>query len=140
MRRAGLSVGVGLLLQVAAHGSEVEGTHTLDLSNRTMRQQIRAEIDRPAQQKFVEIEVASVVNPKRIRVTFDVDFQPDDGKRVPLGGFALFPPDNPGRFIVATSGKLGSKGCIVLSMVVLDETGPNDVLSVTVKRISFREK
>jgi hypothetical protein len=136
-----LAIGACLLLLTGlARGPETDAMHTLDLQHRTIRQRIGPELDRPTQQKFVEIQIAAIVNPRRIRITFDVAFQPDEGEKVPLGSFAPFPPDNPGRFIVATGGKLRNEGAIVLSMAVLDETGPDDALSVTVKRISFREK
>jgi hypothetical protein len=110
------------------------------LSNRTLLQRIRPELDQPARRKFVEIEVTDVVNPKRIRITFEVHYRPDEGDKALLGSFALFPPDHPGNFLVATGGKVRNEGAIVLSMVVLDETGPDDQVRVTVKRISFRDK
>ena len=90
----------------------------------------------------VEIDIADVVNPKRIRLTFEVHYQREsgNGEKLLLGSFALYPPDNPGKFIVATGGRLRSGGAIVLSMRVLDEVGPEDRVRVTVRQISFRRK
>ena len=53
---------------------------------------------------------------------------------------ALYPPDNPGTFLVATRGSIRPDGAIVVSMVVLDETEPSDQVQVTLKRIVFREQ
>lgn len=121
-------------------GGDRGGPYRLDLANKTVTQAIGPELGDAAAQKFVQVEVAAVVNPKRIPIAFEVHFRPEKGGRVMLGTFALFPPDNPGRFIVPTSGRLRSKGSIVLSMNTLQETGAADEVRVDVKRICFRRK
>ena len=117
-----------------------EESFSLDLANRSVTKPIGRELADPASAKFVEIDVSEVVNPKRIRLTFEVHYQPGNGERSLLGTFALFPPDNPGRFLVATGGRLRSGGAIVLSMVPLDEVGQQDRVRVTVRSISFRQE
>lgn len=118
--------------------AEREESFSLDLANRSVTKPIGPELADPASAKFVEIDIADVVNPKRIRLTFEVHYQPGNGEKLLLGSFALYPPDNPGKFIVATRGRLRSGGAIVLSMQVLDEVVPEDRIRVTVRQISFR--
>ena len=120
--------------------AEQEGSFSLDLTNRSVTRPIGPELADPALAKFVEIDIADVLNPKKIRLTFEVHYQRENGEKLLLGNFALFPPDNPGKFIVATRGRLRSGGAIVLSMLVLDEVGPQDRVRVKVRQISFRRE
>lgn len=117
-----------------------EDSFSLDLANRSATKPIGPELADAASAKFVEIDVSEVVNPKKIRLTFEVHYQGGNGEKLQLGSFALYPPDDPGTFIVATGGRLRSGGAIVLSMNVLDEVGPRDRVRVTVRRISFRQE
>jgi hypothetical protein len=118
--------------------AEHEESFSLDLANRSVTKSIGPELADPASAKFVEIDIADVLNPKRIRLTFEVHYQRENGEKLLLGSFALFPPDNPGKFIIATRGRLRSRGAIILSMRVLDEVGLEDRVRVTVRQISFR--
>ncbi len=77
--------------------------------------------------KFVAVEIGEVHNPERHPLTFEVSFRPERGEAVPLGGFSLFPADNPGRFIVATGGKAQGEGEIVVTLRAEDEAGAQDV-------------
>lgn len=124
----------------AEQEDEQEDSFRLDVKNRSVTKLIGPGVADPASVKFVEVDVAEVLNPKRVRLTFEVHYQPDGGERLLLGSFALFPPDNPGRFIVATRGRLRSGGAIVLSMSILDKVGPEDKVGVTVRQISFRQE
>jgi hypothetical protein len=117
-----------------------EPSFSLDLANRSVTRPIGPGLADPASVKFVEVDIADVVNPRRVRLTFEVHYQRGNGEKLLLGSFALFPPDHPGKFIVATEGRLRSGGAIVLSMVVLDEVGPQDKVRATVRRISFRQE
>lgn len=87
--------------------------------------------------KFVQVEVAEVVNPKKYPLTFRVRYRPASGEEVYLGSFSLYPADNPGKFIVATQGKLRNEGAVVLSMDVPENVADADALRVTVKRMRF---
>jgi hypothetical protein len=118
--------------------SKDHGGLVLDLRTRQVVQPIGAELIGAARQKFVRIDVTDVRNPKRLRLTFEVRYRRDEGADVLLGTFALFPPDNPGEFLVATRGRLRDEGSIVVSMQVLDPVGPNDDVRVRLKPISFR--
>ena len=95
--------------------------------------------DSPEKYKFVEVEVVKVVNPKLHPITFEVHYESTGRERVFLGTFSLFPADNPGKFIVATQGKVKGKGNLILSLVVPKESQDDDRLRVSTKRMKLRE-
>ena len=80
---------------------------------------------------FVRFTVAQVNNPKRVGLIFGVAFIPDGGARVQLGGFSLYPPDNPGSFIVSTRHRVNSPGFIVVSLHTATPVDSGTQLSVT---------
>jgi hypothetical protein len=117
-----------------------EASYALDLESRTLVQRIEPDLaERPAP-KFVQIEVADVSNPKRIPVEFEVHYQPDDGERILLGTFSLFPPDRPGTFLVATAGRLRGPGAIAVTLRPLHAVAPTDRVRVELRGISFRQE
>ena len=120
--------------------TEREASFSLDLANRSVTKPLGSELADPASVKFVEVDISDVLNPRRVRLTFEVHHQRTNGEKILLGSFALFPPDHPGKFIVPTGGHLQNGGAIVLSMLVLDEVGPQDRVQVKVRRLSFRNK
>jgi hypothetical protein len=87
--------------------------------------------------RFVRIEVTQVENPKQYPVSFQVRYQSGNEAPTDLGSFSLFPPDNPGSFIVATQGKVRPGGSIVLSLLVPEGFDSRDTLRVAVKRLRF---
>ena len=66
-----------------------------------------------------------------------VNYQSGKEPQTTLGSFSLFPPDNPGSFIVATQGKVRPGGAIVLSLLIPAELDNRDTLRVAVKRLRF---
>lgn len=118
-------------------GLAVAPGYTLDLANRTAVRTVDQEITAPQAKKFVQIEVADVFNPQRIPLTFNVYYQATHGEKSLLGTFSLFPPDNPGTFIVATRGKLQRGGLIIISLVPLEQADEEAEIRVQLKRISF---
>lgn len=119
--------------------AEPEASLSLDLTSRSLLQPIERELADAEEQKFVEIEITEIVNPKRIRISFELHYR-RDGDTLLLGTFAPFPPDNPGRFLVATRGELRAEGFVELSLVVLDKVGPEDEVRVELKPLSFRKE
>jgi hypothetical protein len=89
--------------------------------------------------KFVQIEVAEVVNPKRLALSFQVHYQRGENERVHLGNFSLYPADNPGRFIVPTQGHVKSDGALVLTLTTPNPIEPGEPLRVGVRRMRFIE-
>ncbi len=120
--------------------AEREGSFQLDLTNRSVTKPVGSGLGDSTSAKFVEIDISEVLNPKKIRLAFEVHYQGGNGEKVLLGNFALFPPDRPGKFIVATGGHLRSEGAVVLSMLVLDEVGPADRVAVKVRHLSLRKE
>jgi hypothetical protein len=113
-----------------------EKLYTLDFARRSVTQHAEPGTAQEAY-KFVQIEVTGVQNPKNYPLTFQVDFQEQDGSNTHLGSFSLYPSDSPGKFIVATQGKLKDGGAVVLSLVPPDEVQPGDTVRVTVKKFKF---
>jgi hypothetical protein len=66
--------------------------------------------------KFVIVRIGKVTNPARAALTFAVAFRSPGNDLIQLGSFSLYPSDNPGRFIVATRGKVAANGHIVLAL------------------------
>ncbi len=109
----------------------------LDLNSPSVVQSIDSSDKGIEGYRFVQVEVAEVINPKKHPVTFEVYYQTKADEKLLLGSFALYPSDNPGKFIVATQGKLKNEGAIVLSLVRPDKVDPTDIVKVGVRRIKF---
>jgi len=118
-------------------GPAVANGYELDPAHRTAVQIIGSEVTAPQTKKFVQIEVTEVINPRKIPLAFAVHFQPAQGEKFLLGTFSLFPPDNPGKFIVATRGKLRTGGSVVVSLVPLERVLGQDEVRVKLKHITF---
>jgi len=123
-----------------SESKEVEGgdaVYYLDTTNPSITQPIESRNASLEECKFVQIEVTEVRNPKKYSLTFQVYFQSKSKEKVYLGSFSLYPPDNPGRFIVATQGKLKDQGAIIVSMVTPDKVDPGDTVRVAVKKVKL---
>ena len=117
-----------------------ETLYYLDLNKPNIEQPIERE-DRDVEgSKFVQVEVSEVNNPQKYPVKFEVSYQAKDQKKIFLGSFSLFPPNNPGKFIVPTHGKVKGEGKIILSLVASEQAKGTDTLRVGVKRIRFRRE
>lgn len=122
--------------QAARNSSKSDATVSyLDLANRSITQAV--EPDEVSGSRFVQVEVTEVANPKKIPLSFEVRYQAKDDTRIYLGSFALYPSDNPGKFIVATQGKVKADGAIVLTLVVSEKVGAEDVVKVGIKKIKL---
>jgi hypothetical protein len=114
-----------------------ETLYYLNLSNPSIAQPIEPRSVEVEEAKFVQVEVAEVVNPKKYALTFEVHYRPKSNAKIYLGSFSLYPADNPGKFIVAMQGKVKDEGAIVLSMVIPDKVDTSDPIKVGVKKIKF---
>jgi hypothetical protein len=121
------------------NGDEVvsEG-YELSLAHPRAQQTVGPEVHRPQRQKFVQIEVTQVINPRLVPLSFDVHFQAQQGEQTYLGNFSLYPPDHPGKFIVATQGKLRAGGTVSVTLLPLQQVGSADQVRVRLARIAFR--
>jgi hypothetical protein len=138
-RRASWCICLMIAAAVDAGGApgENEALQYLDTRNPTLTQPIRGEKPGSTGAKFVQVEVAEVINPDKVPVTFEVGYQERADRRIRLGSFSLYPADNPGRFIVATQGKIKDEGAVVLSLVIPDTAPSRDKIRVGVKRMTF---
>lgn len=135
--------GAELVNKANANGAQHNGNssktdaavHYLDLANPTITQPIEPTEVEGA--KFVEVEVTEVVNPGKYPLSFEVRYQTSDKNVLYLGSFGLYPADNPGKFIVATQGKVKGDGVIVLTLIVADKVHPGDTVKVKIKKIRF---
>jgi hypothetical protein len=114
-----------------------QAVYSLDLQNPETTQKILPEDGDAAKARFVQVQIIAVTNPRKLPVRFQVYYQPDDGEKVLLGGFSLYPPDNPGKFIVPTQGKVKAQGKLILSLVKSDQVIAGDVIEVTVNPMKF---
>ncbi len=119
------------------HASCAGSGHRLSLAAPTLEQPDEAASVAASEQAFVRVVVAGVVNPQRIPISFVVRFHARDGKAGYLGSFSLFPPDNPGTFIVATGGKLEAGGRVSITLVPLQPVPAMQVVSVCVGSVRF---
>jgi len=114
-----------------------QAVYSLDLQNPEITQPILPEDGDAAKARFVQVEIVGVVNPQKHPARFEVHYQPNDGERTLLGAFSLYPPDNPGKFIVPTQGRVKPDGKIILALAKSDRVAPGDVLKVLVKRMKL---
>jgi hypothetical protein len=118
-------------------GAESDDTlYYLDINKPSIQQAIDPKIKGHERYKFVQIEVAEVTNPKKHLLTFEVRYQLKSNVTY-LGSFSLYPSDNPGKFIVATQGKLRDEGAIILSLVTPDKIDSRDTIRVAVKKLKL---
>ena len=110
---------------------------SLDLQNPEIKQKIQPDDGDPAKARFVQVEVIKITNPQKRPAEFQVSYQPNAGEKILLGGFSLYPPDNPGKFIVPTQGKVKAEGTLILSLVKSDRVVAGDVVEVTVRPMKF---
>lgn len=136
-----LLVGLGGIAEWAMAANDDDASaangYTLDLTQRAAVKIIGADVVNARAMKFVQIEIAKVVNPAKLPLSFNVHYQPAQGDKILLGTFSLFPPDNPGTFIVATNGTLQNGGVVIVTLAPLQKTDEKTEIRVQIKRISF---
>lgn len=92
--------------------------YVLSADARSVEAEVGVALDDRREARFLSIEVVDVENPELAPVQIEVRYQsPEGGAPRILGTFSLFPPDNPGEFLVATAGGVEEGGTLVLSLV-----------------------
>lgn len=114
-----------------------QAVFSLDLQKPEITQKIGPDDGDPAKARFVQVEVVKVTNPQKRPAQFEVYYQPNDGEKILLGAFSLYPPDNPGKFIVPTRGKVKAEGKLILTLVKSDQVAAGDVVKVDVHPMKF---
>lgn len=114
-----------------------QAVFSLDLQHPEITQKILPGDGDAAKARFVQVEIIVVNNPQKHPAQFEVHYQPNEGERILLGGFSLYPSDNPGKFIVPTHGKVKADGKLILSLVKSDRIAAGEVFEVTVRPMKF---
>jgi len=109
----------------------------LDVARTMLTQPVDPTVAKAGETKFVEVQVADVVNPANAGLTFEVHFEATGAPRVLLGTFSLFPANNPGTFLVATQGKVDRTGTLMVTMLVTDPVPPGAALRVGIGRLGL---
>ena len=118
-----------------------DGTlYHLDLNKTQIEQPVEPGNREGEGAKFVQVEVSEVNNPQKYPVKLEVSYQPKDQEKIFLGSFSLFPPNNPGKFIVPTQGRVKGEGKLILTLVTSEQAKAGDALKVGVKRLQFRKE
>jgi hypothetical protein len=94
-------------------------------------------LDRSAGDKFLLFDISQVVNPAVIPLAFTVYYQKPGQDRIYLGSFALYPADNPGRFIVPTQGKVGEDGEVFLNLVPLEQEDGAQSVQIKLREVKL---
>lgn len=114
-------------------GASADTLYYLDITKPSFEQPIDIGVEAKETAKFVQVEVTHVTNPRKHPLTFEVRYRSRDNVTTFLGGFSLYPSDNPGKFLVATQGKVKDAGTIIVAMVTPDTTDSTDVIKVSIK-------
>jgi hypothetical protein len=117
--------------------SESRPMHVIDLAHPNFAQHVDFTDSDSKEFDFVQIRIIQVTNPQRIAVLFEVAFLVDGGSSVRLGSFSLFPPDNPGQFIVATQHRVRSPGSILVSLHTAQPIDASTPLAVGIGSIAL---
>jgi hypothetical protein len=118
----------------------VDTLYYLDLHKKNIVQPVHSDMLLGHKYQFVQVEVVKVVNPQKYPLIFYVHYQYMNNVKILLGSFSLYPSDNPGKFIIATQGKLDKEGSIIVSLQIPAKINAGDKLEVALKKITFREK
>jgi len=110
----------------------------LDLRTPTLTQKIAPADNLNPACKFVQVEISKITNPKRYAIQFKLYYLPNHEEKVYLGSFSPYPADNPGKFIVATQGKVKDEGSLMLSMTLIDKAEPEDNVQVALRKMICR--
>jgi hypothetical protein len=129
-------ISIALAVNAAACMAAPNG-YLLDLASPQAVKTVGPDVSAPREIKFVQVEVDQVSNPGQTPLSFHLDYQPKEGEKSFLGTFSLFPPDNPGTFIVATRGELRSGGTVIVTLVPLEPVNKKEEIRVHLKHISF---
>jgi hypothetical protein len=132
-----LLLGGSALAQAPPDASGSRSMHVIDLAHPSFAQHVDPTNGDPEVFDFVQIRIVQVVNPQRIGVLFEVAFLADGGSRVRLGSFSLFPPDNPGQFIVATQHRVRSSGSIIVSLHTAQPVEASTPLTIGIGSIAL---
>jgi hypothetical protein len=132
-----LLLGGSALAQSPPADSGSRAVHVIDLAHPSFAQHVVLTGGDARTFDFVQIRIVHIVNPRHIGVLFEVAFLPDGGSRVLLGSFSLYPPDNPGHFIVAAQHRVRSSGSIVVSLLTVQPVDASTPLAIGIGSVEL---
>lgn len=109
--------------------------HTLSAAHPSFRQRLE-QTDEVRKKKFVRITAREIINPVLVPVSFDL-YRISRGKTEFLGSVAPYPADNPGSFIIATSGRLATGDVLELRLTFPEDWNKKDRLEVKITWLAF---
>ena len=123
--------------QVIAGGDPpaIKGVYLIDFSNDVLVIPV-VDMERSDNNRLVFIEISEVENPQVLPLAFSVSFF-QNNKRINLGSFALYPGDNPGKFIVPTQGIVDKTGKIQIELITLSEYKGTEAVRVKIKSVKL---
>ena len=116
-----------------------QAVFSLDLQNPEITQKIGPDDGDPEQARFIKVELIEITNPQKHPTRFEIRYQLNEGEKILLGSFSLYPPDNPGKFIVPTQGKVKADGKLILTMIS-EGVSDDDVVKATVTPMKFVDR
>ena len=122
--------------EVVPNLSREDSAYHLDLRAPSVHQEVGDDAA-ATEAKFVAIDVFAVTNPDRLSLSFELRYQAGAGQEQLLGTVSLYPSDNPGKFVVATGGRIRGRGVLVLTLVSPDPGAGRDAIRVSVRRLRF---
>jgi hypothetical protein len=134
----GASVAADQSAGLGSPGGPVKGMWVLDRAHPLVSVLLAESSAQLRQAKFVEVDVAEVLNSNRYALSFEVSFRSGTGVQSALGNFSLYPADRPGQFIVPTQRRLRTGGSIEVLMKVLDAPGAENRGPVSVRIRTIR--
>lgn len=96
-------------------------------------------LERSTGDRLLSVDITAVRNPRSVDLAFQVHYRRPGAEQVYLGSFALFPPDNPGRFLVPTQGRVGRDGQIVISMEPIADQEAAGLVRVQVREVRLTD-
>lgn len=118
----------------------MDSLYHLNLQKRELVQHVGPSLLLNHTYRFVQVEVVKVNNPQNYPLIFNVYYQYPNNKKQLLNSFSLYPAANPGKFIVATNGKLNSEGAIIVSLTTPAKIKQGDEVEVYIKKLTLLEK
>lgn len=119
---------------------QMDTLYQLDQHKTEVSQPVGSEMLSGHTYQFVQVDVTRVINPQKYPLIFYVYYQYPGSEKFLLGSFSLFPADNPGKFIVATQGRLNKEGSVILSLTSPQKIKAGAELRVILKKITLRDK
>lgn|GEM_PF-5805998 len=111
----------------------MDSIYTLHPGSPSMTQALHQEKDLPLK-RFARITITGIKNPAQVAISLELYYE--SGSQIEmLGSVSPFPADNPGSFLIATSGKLEKEGFLRLKLRFPDDWDRKSIVELKVERM-----